>query len=890
MRSRAANVTKRSRLLARFACVAGTLLCAAARADHVVIAPVAAEVAARPERLQNADFENNANGAAPPWYGWMQGYEVLEEGGRNHSRGVRCAPANNETQHGASQLVTLNQKQARPIVVTGWSRAEQVDGTADNGYSIYLDVNFRDGDHLWGQTACFSIGTHDWEQRRLVLAPEKPVASLTVHALFRGHNGAVSFDDFSLVEMGDDAAIFENVLVSAFRPPAPSGSFVSVGDANGLQLKIDQKTGAPAALELSQTQLGAGGLPVFVRDVGAASPFVSPAPGAWRVTTEEGRVALEGECTSLHGLSLKLQAVARDGAIEIACEVIDTGGADRAVTAYVPFPLSGAWMWAQDMRREKPAQGLCINSFRTGAGATGARSSYPLVALSGERGGLALAVPLDEPRHHRLAYDADHGLLYAAFDLGLSPETQRAPGRATFRVLLYPFDPKWRFRAALERYYRLFPAAFEKRVPREGLWMAFTDISTLPNHEDFGFAYQEGAPNAAWDEQHGILSFPYTEPMTTWFKLPPETPRTYDGAMAHLNSLIEKQDDPLHASASAVRVSSVHDGDGRSILSVVNAPWCDGCVFALNADPSLPVTGVDPVNRGQAELRRLEKAEGDGSYIDSYEFWANSIDYNRAHFTNLDFPLIFDTQSHRLGILTAFSTFAFQRELAKAMHAQDKLMMANGALASYDFCAACLDVLGTETNWMPGGTWQPMTDPELCFRRALSFQKPYCFLMNTRYADFSLDLTERYMQRALAYGMFPGFFSENASTDCYFANPKYYEPARPLFRKYVPLIQRLAKAGWQPITHAVSSVPEVYVERFGQPGTSEVFFTVLNDSTQDRTADIRVDLTALGMNGREVGARELITDRGLAWSDSARLTLELKPEQAALLRLAAPEP
>jgi hypothetical protein len=505
---------------------------------------------------------------------------------------------------------------------------------------------------------------------------------------------------------------------------------------------------------------------------------------------------------------------------------------------------------------------------------------------------------------------------------------------------MHACDPALRFRGALSQYYRLFPAAFEKRVPREGLWMAFTDISTLPNPEDFGFAYQEGAPNVAWDEQHGILSFPYTEPMTTWLKLAPEVPRSYDGAVNYLHALLDRNDDPLHESASVIAASSVLDGTGRSVLSVVNAPWCDGVVFALDADPAIPVNAPHTMNRGQAELKRLEEAvadtitapvpewpwrgtgtcapsaavktegtqslclaaatpgrpvdafqtvpvsqtaakalvmraairtrdltgvedtdcsvyvdlvhadgtplycqaipvapgtrefqvverrivsdkpfagatvhlllrgahtgtvwfddlflgeegstvnllknpglEGvaekgavaDGVYIDSYEFWSNNINYNAAHFANMDIPLVFDAQSCRVGALTVFSTFAWQREMAQRMHARGKFMFANGALASYDTPAAFLDVLGTETNWMPGGKWQPMTDAELCFRRALSAQKPYCFLMNTHYDDFTLELTERYMQRSLAYGMFPGFFSENASTDCYFATPK----------------------------------------------------------------------------------------------------------------------
>jgi hypothetical protein len=278
-------------------------------------------------------------------------------------------------------------------------------------------------------------------------------------------------------------------------------------------------------------------------------------------------------------------------------------------------------------------------------------------------------------------------------------------------------------------------------------------------------------------------------------------------------------------------------------------------------------------------------AAADGVYIDSYEFWANSIDYDANHFANMDIPLVFDAQSCRVGALTVFSTFAWQREMARRMHAEGKFMFANGALANYDMPAAFLDVLGTETNWMPNGTWQPMTDAELCFRRALSAQKPYCFLMNTHYDDFTLALTERYMQRSLAYGMFPGFFSENASTNCYFATPKWYEPARPLFKKYLPLIQTIAKAGWEPVTHAKSDDTAIYVERFGRPESGTVYFTVLNDSSQPRRASVEIDSAALGWKGAAIVVREMIGATDIAWNGKGALQLDLNPEQAMLIRL-----
>lgn len=863
---------------------------AVAQADSVVMPQATTDRASQPERLDNPDFEHMGEG----WQGWMAGFEVVEQGGRNGMRGVRCVATSTDQQHGVMQLVALNQERPRPVVVTGWSRAESVDGMSDTGYAVYLDITYRDGDHLWAQTACFSVGTHDWEKRRVLLSLPKPIQTISVLGLFRGHNGTVYFDDFSCVEFKENQGIFEGVPVGELSgEETDSGALLRLS-AEPNVLFISQNTGAIAPLAPNGTLPPGKSIPVFVRDVAADSDFIAP---QWTVSCpQEGVVRMAGESQTLQ-LSFDLEVKSNPSIpIVISGTVRDLRGEDRAITLYLPIPMSGDWTWWNDMRRSMPAQGFCINAFRTGAGATGTRSSYPLAVLTNPKNGVMLAVPIEEPRHHRLAYDAQRHLLYAAFDFGLSPATKRAPGAATFRAELISYPGAHGFRGALYAYYQLCAEAFKKRTGSQGLWMAFTDIATLPQPEDFGFAFQEGGANIAWDDQHSIRTFLYTEPMTTWFKLPREVPRTYDGAMNQLRALQEKKDDPLHESAKIVDLSSVHGSDGKSILQVVNAPWCDGSVFALNADPSIPVTESCPVNRGQAEIRRFEKeveephgdlhATADGAYIDSYEFWANSIDYCREHWAGTDIPLVFDAQTHRVGMLTAFSTFAFQRELAKSMHARRKLVMANGAFAQYDLPAAYIDVLGTETNWMPGGVWTPMTDAELCFRRALSYQKPYCFLMNTHYADFSLELTERYFQRALAYGMFPGFFSENAATDCYFANPQWYEPARPLFKKYVPLIKTIAQAGWQPVTMAQTDDAQVYVERFGQPETGTIYFTLLNDSTQPRTAHLNFDCAALGLMPEKTVLRELIADRQCAWDKPGTCTLTFAPEQAALLRLA----
>jgi len=153
--------------------------------------------------------------------------------------------------------------------------------------------------------------------------------------------------------------------------------------------------------------------------------------------------------------------------------------------------------------------------------------------------------------------------------------------------------------------------------------------------------------------------------------------------------------------------------------------------------------------------------------------------------------------------------------------------------------------------------------------------------MNTQFERFGGDLVERYMKRCLAYGMFPGFFSHNASQGAYFTRPELYDRDRALFRKYVPLCRLVAEAGWEPMTGAASSDERVYVERFGQR-----YLTVFNDSPDRRTVRITRPGTGTGIS------RELVSAASVEWRPSDRsdvpsveATLELNAEGVAVIDL-----
>ncbi|MBI2435647.1 MAG: hypothetical protein HYV26_22560 [Candidatus Hydrogenedentes bacterium] len=161
-------------------------------------------------------FGSGADGWSP--YG-TQGY--ANDTAQRHSgeRSIVCESTSQPGDGGAAQTITLQQTEAQPVTISGWSRAENVSGDADGNYALYADVQYTDGDWLYGHVAPFAVGTHDWQEATVTIQPEKPVQSLTLNALFRQKTGKAWFDDLSLREDDDSSALNNGGFEAASRSP-----------------------------------------------------------------------------------------------------------------------------------------------------------------------------------------------------------------------------------------------------------------------------------------------------------------------------------------------------------------------------------------------------------------------------------------------------------------------------------------------------------------------------------------------------------------------------------------------------------------------------------------------------------------------------------------------
>ncbi len=127
------------------------------------------------------------------------------------------------------------------------------------------------------------------------------------------------------------------------------------------------------------------------------------------------------------------------------------------------------------------------------------------------------------------------------------------------------------------------------------------------------------------------------------------------------------------------------------------------------------------------------------------------------------------------------------------------------------------------------------------------------------------------LQRGVLYAIYPDWRPEAPEL-------------RELYLRYVPVIEQLSAAGWEPITYARSSTPDVLVERYGRLANHNLCFACQNISGQPREGWIYLE-PALGLpvKATDVLLYDLLSGRFQpAHSSQGKLAIpvRLSPDEA----------
>jgi hypothetical protein len=235
----------------------------------------------------------------------------------------------------------------------------------------------------------------------------------------------------------------------------------------------------------------------------------------------------------------------------------------------------------------------------------------------------------------------------------------------------------------------------------------------------------------------------------------------------------------------------------------------------------------------------------DGCYVDSLGRWPGYYNFRREHFKYSTVPL---TYTRRTDVETETDEDAegkivkrkserarhemppqpclwnlqshaeYLWELSRRLHAENKIVFANGIHANRIMLGFYVDALGMEG--------LPSMESRAAFYslRVAAYNKPYCALNGRN------STNPKAWNAALFLGILIGARGEEGQK---------------LERKYLPAIIKLNEAGWEPVTLARTDNPSVGLERWGGGYGSRLYFSMLNRSDKPVTAKIVVDAKAL---------------------------------------------
>lgn len=681
--------------------------------------------------------------------------------------------------------------------------------------------------------------------------------------------------------------------------------------AIGVALPPPSRAAAPPAYALdaraaalSQLRFGPIEVPLAAAGGGfSIREFSSPAPMALRAGRVSSRSGSLLYTATGDGLDLAAEFTPQGGTIRVTGEIQSTRSADRAIILRytLPLPTAGAAVFEDELSHAAP--------IRPDSDFCG--TVFPLAAMTGPAWGVALAIPPAAPSCFGLRGSAQG--LSIEFYLGVTPLTKAFPNRARFEFVIDQAQPGWGFRSALAQYYARYPEFYEPRFKGSGFWnwQEKGDIESALHL----FRYQ-GIPRGPTfmadlerNRRLNLLTFDYVIVGQRELRNLPELPPDEAAVKTLLENLAARWNDPVSPARNGyphwrdvdlpqlVEQDAVGLADGSLRSRARDTTWGKNSVtFTMNPNPDLfRDQGRD--NVGASTLRTVAgwyaQDPIDGIMVDSLgNQWPSTLNFRRDHFPYARYPLTFDEEG-RVALHNCLSHYEFLESLRKLSLENHKYLLGNGICRYHSadgehynsaengrfFLAAQLDTAGREIT-------AELDRPTLEFFRAGLGRKLFTALL---YKWNDAADVRRQMNRALAFDVFAGPLRCFLDDISYLKSPNGYARDREFLEWFVKQARLLHDAGWQPVTHARASAPDLVIERYGHGDV--VYFTVLNLGEKPVDARIDLDLAALRMSpkdGEMSHVREIA--RGLqvvevTEGETSHVRTKLVPNETQILKL-----
>lgn len=477
--------------------------------------------------------------------------------------------------------------------------------------------------------------------------------------------------------------------------------------------------------------------------------------------------------------------------------------------------------------------------------------TQPLGIIADDNSILAVSFDPLEPRSYSIHIDAPRNFFGLVASAALTDSTLKFPRQATFAIRLWheKKDTSGRspMRQALDKHYRSHSSIYHNRNDLVGAWAPFSDAGLLPGRQDFGpllNVLPSGSKLAAGS--HDRVALLYTEPWYDWIPWPENKSRHPQLIENILDERAESGTESERWLALSTRHGMARNIDYLPVHVFVDTPWNQGVRLAVSPDPDQHINQPDIANRAG-----LEKYIIDAHFMDTnwHGVFLDSIvglrhrDYNEAALAAADFPPLSDRQDLMPFVSGVFSALEWLSYLRNNHSSNPPVLVGNGALASGAFLSGYLDGFAEEIYLADDGLLDSLTGRRAEAMRITAGPR---LITTGLLADFNAitrnDL-EHYFRAALRFGFMPGLHSENGFHNMYWRNASWYHRDRPLFKKYMPTLERFARAGWTPQTSAATDTPGLLIESFGS-GRDTTLLSLHNQNATPIRGKINFDLQA----------------------------------------------
>ncbi len=500
---------------------------------------------------------------------------------------------------------------------------------------------------------------------------------------------------------------------------------------------------------------------------------------------------------------------------------------DRCLRLGVGVSLNPeGWDWHDDVRMVRRVvghEGVMENVMPVSWGAKGRQSVYPIGVISRTSGVLSVETDLSEPRAFVLQADPGRSFFGVWYDVALTRMTSNFPGRAAFRCAFRSWkNPAMPFRTALAGLYKR-TAFFEKSpaLPM-GAGLMAPAFPQLSNAADYGFAWwceEEASPRDASWPQGPVLGIVKMAPALFQAFVPPGFPVEAAAVEDLMRLLSSKGDAGQRDSAASALLSAARAPGGVRQIHLPESADASRAWMELNLDPELAVSPALPVSRAMTEWRRIseeiKRGRGTGFLLDAISS-LSALDYQAPALAVADYPCVFQAGLFHPAVATAFSAVEYLAPLSGFLREKGLPLMGAVEGPAHPFIFPCLSAAVGKIPAGPAGRYADPPDSLLNYYRAMMGKKAMMLRVQPELSLFSSNAVQRFFMDSLFLGFLPSLEVAEGSTQ---ALAEWLEREGAAWRTYLPLIRRLAEAGWNPLgALGVQAGEDVQIEAFGSLG------------------------------------------------------------------------